>query len=389
MKLILIMLAVIIAIHVFVYNSTVSFFTIKGQADRNSLKILLAVFSLSFIASVILPRFWHHIFFDMYYAASAFWIGLLVNIVIFFLIGWILIFLLKIFGFEPKSAVGSAALLCAAAFSFYGAWAAFNPIVKDIDIGFRGLPEAWKGKTVIQLSDLHLGKINRVSFAEKVVSQVNALNPYIIFITGDLFDGMRSDPGKFMETINKLQSEKGIYLVTGNHEAYLGKELVFEKLAKSKLLILENKIVNIDGIQVIGVGFQEYGEGINEADEIKKIPGFDPKKPSILLHHLPTSIAQKQQSASSRQTEIYWSPNIDFHIAKENGVRLQLSGHSHAGQIFPFGLLTRILYKGYDYGLHTDGDFNIYTTSGTGTWGPPLRTAKRGEIVSIHLTDKQ
>lgn len=76
---------------------------------------------------------------------------------------------------------------------------------------------------------------------------------------------------------------------------------------------------------------------------------------------------------------------MDFTDAKELGINLQLSGHTHKGQIFPFGYLTRRLYNGYDYGLHSDGDFSIYTTCGTGTWGPPMRTGNTPEIVAIRL----
>jgi uncharacterized protein len=383
-----ILLAVMLATHLFAYYSAISFFSIKSSAGKNTIKIILAALSLSFLISLILSRFWHNIISDIYYAVSAFWIGLFITIVFFFLVAWIFLLVFKIFGFESKFSVGLAALICAMVFSVYGIWAAFNPIVKDVEVKFRDLPDAWKGKTIVQLSDLHLGKINRAFFAEKVVARTNSLNPYIIFITGDLFDGTGSDPDSFLEIINKLHAEKGVYFVTGNHEAYLAKDKVLQALTGTKLVILENKLKVIEGIQIIGIGYPDYGKAQNETDEIRKMPGFDPKKPSILLHHLPTSIEQTEESASDQQTATYWAPNTDFKIAKADGVRLQLSGHSHAGQVFPFGYLTRLLYKGYDYGLHSDGDFNIYTTSGTGTWGPPLRTAKRGEIVSISLVDQ-
>jgi predicted MPP superfamily phosphohydrolase len=108
-------------------------------------------------------------------------------------------------------------------------------------------------------------------------------------------------------------------------------------------------------------------------------------KPRILLFHTPTNISPKENGGLDRHFDTYWIPDTTFSLVQELRVDLQLSGHTHAGQIFPFGYLTKLIYKDYDYGLRRLSNFAIYTTGGVGTWGPPMRTGNSPEIVVIKL----
>jgi predicted MPP superfamily phosphohydrolase len=121
--------------------------------------------------------------------------------------------------------------------------------------------------------------------------------------------------------------------------------------------------VVIDGLQVIGISYPQRGHSLDFAEKIARLRGFDPALPSILLYHSPTHIAQ----------------------AKAAGISLQLAGHVHQGQIFPLQFITRLIFGGYYHGLHTEGDYSLYTSSGTGTWGPTMRTGNYPEITVIHL----
>jgi hypothetical protein len=195
------------------------------------------------------------------------------------------------------------------------------------------------------------------------VEKVNLLKPDAVFITGDLFDGMDGNFDNVSDALNQIQAPDGIYFVTGNHETYFGLDKVNKILAQTKIKVLNDDVVDVKGLQIIGTLFPGDGQSRDIETVIKNNPNYVFGKPTILLHHAPTEIDQ----------------------AKRLGVNLQLSGHTHKGQIFPFGYVTKLIYRGYDYGLHTEGDYNIYTTNGVGTWGPPMRTGNTPEIVDITL----
>ena len=122
-------------------------------------------------------------------------------------------------------------------------------------------------------------------------------------------------------------------------------------------------MVVVNGLQIVGISYPERGFSKDLAEVTRKISGFNPRVPSILLYHNPTQIAQ----------------------AKALGISLQLSGHTHKGQIFPIQFISRLIYKKYYNGLHVEGDYTIYTSSGAGTWGPTMRAGNHPEIAVIHL----
>ena len=215
----------------------------------------------------------------------------------------------------------------------------------------------------MQLSDVHLGRILGADFLSRVVAKVNAQNPAMVLITGDLFDGADGNLEELVAPLNRLVAPQGIYFVTGNHETYLGVQRSCAALRNTPVRVLADECVVIDGLQVIGISYPERGHALGFAEKMAKLPGFDPALPSILLYHSPTQVAE----------------------AKAAGINLQLSGHVHQGQIFPLQFITRLMFGRYYHGLHTEGDYTLYTTSGAGVWGPTMRTGNHPEIVVIHL----
>jgi hypothetical protein len=270
-------------------------------------------------------------------------------------------------------------------YSVYGIWNAFHPRVKTLHIELENLPDQWQDKTVVQLSDVHLGHFHGPKFLDRLVRQVNALNPELVFITGDLFDGMASDISRFAPGLNKFEAARGVFMVTGNHEYYIGLSRALAVLTQTRINVLQNEAVEMDGLQIIGIGYP----GIAGTQEIRGMDNLadssSTPKPRILLFHTPTNVIPGDGDGMGRHVSTYWVPETKFTPAQKLGVHLQLSGHTHAGQFFPFGHLTRLLYKGYDFGLKNSGAFSIYTTCGVGTWGPPMRTGNRPEIVAIKL----
>ena len=141
-------------------------------------------------------------------------------------------------------------------------------------------------------------------------------------------------------------------------------------------------MVDVDGLQILGVSYP----GIHGIEEIANLNADDDAKTArILMFHTPTNLLKITGDLAKNHVSTYWRPDTSFALNKQLNVDLQLSGHTHHGQIFPFHFVTQWLFNGYDYGLKRDGDFQIYTTCGTGSWGPPMRSPVRPEIVLIRL----
>lgn len=383
-----IILLIYFGINFFLYFSVIKFYGVKNKLTKN---ILIAIFfwlSINFIILISSMAANNYPLFNLYYKISIFLFGFTFILLSFTILAWIIILICKIFKKDFKLIIGSFIFLFAILYSGVGLWNAENPIIKNVDIKIENLDKNWENKVIVQLSDVHLGRINGADFAYKMVEQVNGLDPDLILITGDLFDGMGSDVDKYLSILNNLKSKKGIYFITGNHEGYLGAETIINKLKDSKITVLDDEMVEIDGLQVIGISFRDFNDIIANDNILKDISGIDGKKTNILLYHVPASLVRLAQSGNEQRTASYWKPNTDFSLVKEAGIDLQLSGHTHSGQFFPFTLVVKSIFNGYSYGLIEEGNFQLYVTSGVGTWGPPIRTGNKSEIVKINLVNR-
>ncbi len=349
--------------------------------------IVLCFLGFSFFLSAILVRLHLGSLASIYYALSGFWIGLLAHLLAACAILWIIAGVSKLAGMHVNFLLISAILFSlATAFSLYGVWNGSRLQITSIEVSLKNLPDKWKGKTVIQLSDMHLGPINRVRFADKLVKKVNGLNPDLILITGDLFDGMDGNFEPFIKPLSEFKAKNGVYFTTGNHEGYLNLTEPLAVLKKASITVLDDEIVDVNGIQLVGISYPLYnGNGARQKKEVFESPDYDLEKPTILMYHTPTNVIHENKDMGRQQSSTYWIPDTDFSFTKKMKVDLQLSGHTHQGQFFPFNLMARLIYGKYYHGLNRDGDFTIYTSSGTGTWGPPLRTLTKSEIVVIKL----
>jgi len=350
--------------HSFLYYSLVRFFGIAGGGRQAALAVTLFLLPASFIASSILARWIVGPVSVAFYFASSLWLGIGLTLMTFFAVAWAGWGVTQLFVHSPSpAAFGWAAVVLAGLYSGYGVWNAYHPRTKDLVVTIKDLPPEWQGKKVVQLSDLHLGHVLGARFLARLVEKINAQDPCTVFITGDLFDGIDGRLDKLVLPLSGLLANLRIYFVTGNHETYLGTERAYEALQKTPAKILNDALVVIDGVQIIGIGYPERGHPKDLGAVIKNLPGFDPRMPSILLYHNPTQIEQ----------------------VKAAGISLQLSGHTHQGQIFPIQFISRLIYQKYYNGLHVEGDYTLYTSSGAGTWGPTVRTGNHPEIAVIRL----
>ena len=240
-----------------------------------------------------------------------------------------------------------------------------SPVLRDIRLRSVKLPLATQSFTIVQLSDLHLDSLKSPDWFVGVVATVNAQHPDLVVITGDLIDANVYELTPFLESLNNIRSTHGVYAITGNHEYYIGADMFMAACLYCGITPLRNERVSIDGIiELAGIDDVAFtGKNGVEGALQKALNGCDFTKPVVLLAH---------------------QPDV-FDRATQMGVDLQLSGHTHRGQIPPMDLLVQWYFK-YPYGLYRNGKACLYVSSGTGTWGPPMRLTSDSEIVVIKLT---
>ncbi len=239
------------------------------------------------------------------------------------------------------------------------------PRVREEEAYIDDLPEGWEGKKVVQISDLHLGPIYRHRFFGRILRKIKALSPEALFITGDMFDDIDLEFDWVDKLMTGFSAPRGVYYSFGNHDLMLGFERVKAALSGDNVRILDNEKIESAGLQIIGIDFS-FDRQASLGAALEKA-GHDSKRPSILLFHEPKGLDE----------------------AKARNVSLMLSGHTHYGQFFPLNFLTTAYYHGHDKGIYHEGSFSLSVCVGTGTWGPPMRTNSRSEIVAITLRKKR
>ena len=262
---------------------------------------------------------------------------------------------------------GAAAILAGATGGFALLEGLRPPRLREVRVTLKRLPMPLDGTTVVQLSDLHIGPTIGRPFMEGLVRRSNALSPDLVVITGDLVDGTVKDLAHAVEPLSQLQAKWGVYFVTGNHDYYSGAAAWIDHLATLGVKVLRNERVSVGNpphtFDLAGIddptGHAYPGHG---PDLPAALAGRDPLRELLLLAHQPTAVIE----------------------AAQHGVGLQLSGHTHGGQIWPFNWAVR-LAQPYVAGLARLQDTLVYVSRGSGYWGPPMRLAAPAEITRITL----
>ncbi|WP_306317675.1 MULTISPECIES: metallophosphoesterase [unclassified Streptomyces] len=263
--------------------------------------------------------------------------------------------------------VGAAATVAAAGVVGAGAYGVLNgPTVKRVTVPLAKLPRAAHGFRIAVVSDVHLGPVLGRGFAERVVDTINSTQPDLIAVVGDLVDGSVEDLAPAVAPLARLSARHGTYFVTGNHEYFSGAEPWVEHVRELGLRPLENARVDVGAFDLAGVNDvagENYGDG---PDYAKALGDRDTSRASVLMAHQPVMI----------------------HEAVKHGVDLQLSGHTHGGQLWP-GNFVAAASNPTLAGLDRYGDTQLYVSRGAGAWGPPVRVGAPSDITVVQLASKQ
>ena len=353
--------------HWMVYSTWVAFWPELPHSAKVDLQVAIFVLAFTFIPAALLAFRFSNPAVRILYNIAAVWLGF-VNFffwaALLVRLSWFVLCLSHTTG-NPSTyrpALVSVLYALAALAGIYGLFNARILRVRRISILLPNLPASWRGRRAVLLSDLHLGAINGAHFCQRLAAAAARFQPDVVFLPGDLFDGTKADIESLLEPLRALTPPFGIYFATGNHEEFHDTAEYLEAITRAGIRVLANEKVTIDGLQVAGVFYHDSTHIIQMKAVLDGLH-LDRSQASILLNHAPTRLP----------------------IVEQAGFSLQLSGHTHGGQLFPYTFFTRRIFGSFTTGLHHFGSLQVYTSSGVGTWGPPMRVGTRPEIVLIEF----
>jgi predicted MPP superfamily phosphohydrolase len=253
--------------------------------------------------------------------------------------------------------------LTAAGVTGYGVRTALGPPqINRVRIPLAKLPRAMDGTRIALVSDIHLGPLTGTRHVGRIVELINSVSADFVCVVGDLVDGTVEELGRFAEPLRDIESRRGAYFVTGNHEYYSGFQPWVDEVARLGVRPLRNERIELDGLDLAGVndlGGTEFGDG---PDFARALGDRDTTRPVVLMAHQPIVARQ----------------------AAPFGVDLQVSGHTHGGQMAPFNLLVT-LQQPVVSGLGDVDGVPVFVTNGAGFWGPPVRVGAPPQVTVIEL----
>jgi uncharacterized protein len=348
--------------HFFIYE-TWTFAAPGNEAKALWFKVTVGILSVSFLGTSLLAFRYTNPILRTLYRIAAVWLGIVSFL--FFAAGasWVVFGATRLAGVsvdfhEVVKVLYAVAVLSGVAGVLNAGWTR----IRRITVRLENLPERWRGRTAALVSDLHLGHVRNGSFLRRIVAKVMRENPDAVFLAGDLYDGTAIDAAKAAEPLRDLRAPQGTYFVAGNHEQFGDDSRYLQAVSNAGVRVLHNEKVDADQLQIVGVPYNHASRDEHFQKVLRQI-GVDRNRASILLTHAPDRP----------------------HIAEKEGISLQVSGHTHVGQFYPWTWMARRIYRQFVYGLSRIGKMLVYTSSGAGTWGPPLRLGSSPEIVLLQF----
>jgi len=374
---------IILSVILIIYFAINYYIIYRGHAALRNTEIVKTIFLIVFIFLTVayplgrlLQAFFQNFIVDFLLFAGAFYLGMMVYF--FFLV--LLIDILRLINsFAPlfpsfmtnnpmraAQTVFWSVFILVTGVTIVGHINALFPRIRHLEIQINKPAGRLNELNIVAMSDIHLGTIIRNSTLEQLVEKVNNLQPDLILLPGDIVD---EDVSSVMEqnmaaSLRKLTAPYGVFAVTGNHEYFGGVQKAVDYIQEGNVKVLQDTAIKIEDTfylvgrkDLTGKSFDDPRKPLNEI-----MNAVDKNLPLILMDHQP------------------------FHLeeAEQNGIDLQLSGHTHHGQLFPFNLITKKVYE-KSWGYLRKGQTQYYVSCGVGTWGPPIRIGNRPEIVQIKL----
>jgi uncharacterized protein len=334
-----------------------------APAHAGWIQAVIGVLSISFVAASVLAFAYTSAPVRAFYKAAAVWMGLLSFLLLAALLAWVLLGVTTLAGIVINfHRVVEVLFAVAIALGLYGVWNASWTRITRARVKLENLPDTWRGRKAALISDVHLGHVRNRNFLQRLIAKVVSEEPDLIFIAGDLFDGTAIDAHKAAEPLSQLTAPHGVYFVAGNHEQFGDDSKYLKAIAATGVRVLKSESVNVDGLQIVGVPYRDAVTNGGLKSVMRRVP-LDRQRASILLTHAPDDPA----------------------TAEALGFSLQLSGHTHLGQFIPWSWMARRIYRQFVYGLSRIGRMQVFTSSGAGTWGPPLRLGSNPEIVMLEF----
>ena len=402
--------SIILVGHIFIYATWAIFW--GGVATSSRVSIALGLLSLTFVTASLLGWYFHNPLVRLYYVLAAVWLGLSSYLLWAAVLCWLTLGLSAVMRLGwARQHIADALFGTAVLAALYGLANAWWLRVNHISVQLPNLPPQWRGRTAALVTDTHLGHIRNGRFIRRVLRRLTSLEPDVVFLAGDVYDGTAADFQKLAQPwkdfiAQRRQSSQsnipeivrsirireghgavenrygdaagisggsqastpvmeddpflGVYYILGNHEEFYSHAEYLPPLLQSGVRALNNEKVELDGLQLVGVQYRDAADPESYRQLLRSVE-LDPNRPSILLLHAP----------------------VRLHIAEEEGISLQLSGHTHGGQFFPYTWIAKRVWGKFIHGLQSIGKLQVFTSYGAGSWGPPMRVGTRPEIVLI------
>jgi predicted MPP superfamily phosphohydrolase len=345
--------------HIFLYETWTYFWKAPDPPGISPLQLTLGILSVSFLITSLLAFRYTNPLLRWLYTVAAIWLGAASFLFFAACACWVIYGAVRLAGLNLNGRVLDVAVFgTAAAISAYGVINAAWTRVRRVSIKLPNLPASWRGRTAALISDMHLGHVKNTRFARRMTAMINKLKPDMVWIAGDLYDGTAVDAIRAASPLKDLRPPLGTFFVEGNHEEFRDPAKYLEAVRASGVRVLNNEKADIDGLQILGVPYRHATHEGHFRSVLEAI-GIDQDRASVLLTHAPDHVA----------------------VAEAAGVGLQVSGHTHLGQFIPYTWIAARIYQEFVYGLNRIGKMLVYTSSGAGTWGPPLRVGSQPEIV--------
>ena len=361
---VLVVQAVLFLIHAALYATWLFFWGAPASSGAAAaVPIALGILSISFVAASLAAHNSFNPAIRVFYTLSAVWLGFVNFFFLAAVASWLVYGVGLSFGAHLDRHIVAAVcfglgLLAGIAATVNASWMR----VVRVSVKLPNLPDAWRGRRAAVISDLHLGHVRNAAFLRRLVGKLSRLQPDMLLIPGDVFDGTALDCDPLVSPWAGFSAPLGAYFITGNHEQFTDPRKYVDTIRQSGIRVLQNEKITVDGLQIVGVDYRD-SVSVERFRSILSRAALDPNAASILLAHNPNRLP----------------------IAAEAGISLQVSGHTHLGQFFPWNLVVSRMYGRFAHGLHYFGDMAVYTSCGVGTWGPPMRLGTNPEIVLIQF----